>query len=352
MSQTQSPNRFRKKLSAILLCRNEKNHIQKCLESLIQQDFPREDLEILVVDGMSEDGSREIIQSFSARYLFVKMVDNPDRLTPYAFNAGIRNAKGDAVLILNGHSLYPPDFFSANCNALFETGADNVGGKQIVIPRIQTRVAQAIAATMHSEMGAGNLGGKGIGEKQEPVNAETVVYGCYRKEVFQKIGFFDERLQKGQDVEFNLRLLKSGGKILRIPGIYCNYMTRSSLREIVKYYYINGKWLTLPLGFGIVAFHLRHLVPMVMVGGYLVLATLSFLHPVFLTSLLALLATYGLLLFLMGVKTSLRAKRVDFLFLVPVITMIIHFTAGFGGWVGIFHALLEKFEGRKERTTP
>jgi GT2 family glycosyltransferase len=337
-SSAPATNQYGKKLTAVLLCRNERKQIEKCLGSLVEQDFPKEDLELLVVDGMSEDGSREIIQEFSKKHPYIRMVDNPDKLTPFAFNAGIKNAQGDAILILNGHSFYPRDFFSQNINALFKYGVDNVGGEQVIVARVQTRVAQAIVASMSSSLGAGTPETKGVSKAREPEPAETVVYGCYRREVFQKIGYFDTRLLKGQDVEFNLRLLKNGGKILRIPGIYCSYMTRSNLTDFAKYYYTNGRWLLYPLKFHVRAFKLRHLVPFVMVGGYIVLALLGLLHPGFWILAAGLFAIYLLLISTLGIRAAMQHQRIDFFFLVPLITLILHFTAGFGSIVGLLQS--------------
>src|SRR3989344_3227606 len=129
-------------VSLIIPCRNEEKHIEKCLDSVINQTFPSEKVEILAIDGMSNDKTREII---SREYFDkIKLLDNPKKFFPFGCNIGIKEAKGDMIMILGCHAIYPKDYIEKCINYFKEYNADNVGGKLIPIPGENTLIARAI----------------------------------------------------------------------------------------------------------------------------------------------------------------------------------------------------------------
>jgi glycosyltransferase involved in cell wall biosynthesis len=225
-------------VSVIVPCRNEQGWIRACLESILGNDYPKERLEVLIVDGMSDDSTRDIVAEFAAREPLVRLVDNPKRITPAALNLGILAGRGAVVLRMDAHVEYPVNYISSLVESLGTSGADNVGGVCQTRPANETAMARAIAVGLSHPLGVGNSHFR-IGAK-EPRWVDTVPFGCYRREVFERIGLFDEELVRNQDDELNLRLIRRGGRILLLPQIVCQYYARDSLRKLWRMYYQYG----------------------------------------------------------------------------------------------------------------
>ncbi|MGZ8892846.1 MAG: glycosyltransferase family 2 protein [Halobacteriota archaeon] len=217
-------------VTIIIPCRNEVRHIASCLESLIGNSFTKDRMQILVVDGMSDDGTRDQIGVFLAKYPFVQLLDNIRQITPAALNVGIRKARGDIIIRVDAHARYPSNYVEKLLEWMDKTSADNVGGVVVTRPGRDGLIAEAIAIAMSHPFGVGNSYFR-IGTK-EPRWVDTVPFGCYKRAVFDKIGMFDEELVRNQDDEFNSRLIKAGGKILLIPDVKIEYMGRESLRHV------------------------------------------------------------------------------------------------------------------------
>jgi glycosyltransferase involved in cell wall biosynthesis len=260
-------------VSVVVPCRNERDHIEECLDSIISSDYSPDRLEILVVDGMSDDGTRDILASYAASQVCVTVVDNPDRITPCALNVGIRAARGDILVRMDAHASFPPDYITRLTEWLLRSGADNVGGVCETIPASDAPVARAIARALSHPLGVGNAYFR-IGVS-EPRWVDTVPFGCYRREVFGRVGFFDEELVRNQDDEFNHRLLAAGGRILLVPDVVSTYRARGTLRQLGRMYYQYGYFKPLAvrkLG------HLptvRQLAPAALVLGFISTALLS-----------------------------------------------------------------------------
>lgn len=225
-------------VSIIIPCRNEEKFIGMCLDSVLSNDYPKDLLEVLVVDGMSEDRTWTIVEVYTRRHAFVMLFDNPKKIVPAGLNIGIANAKGEIVMRLDAHTVYPPNYISGLTDWIEKTGADNVGGVCIARPANKTPIAQAIAVGLSHPFGVGNAYFR-IGVSN-PKWVDTVPFGCYRKDVFVRIGFFDEELVRNQDDEFNHRLIKHGGRILLAPEIISYYYVRESLPKLWRMYYQYG----------------------------------------------------------------------------------------------------------------
>jgi len=250
-------------VSAIVPCRNEEKFIGKCLDSILNQDYLKENLEILVVDGMSEDETKEIIKKYANRHSFLRLLENPRKITPAAMNLGIKNSKGDVIIKMDAHSLYAKNYISKCVEHLKESGADNVGGVLKTIPFKNTITAKAIAISLSHIFGAGGSYFR-IGSKK-PRGVDTVAFGCYRKEVIDKIGPFNEKMAKIEDFEFNSRLRKAGGKIILFPDIVTYYYPSSdNFKDFFLHNFIDGVWATYPLKYGFKV-SLRHLIPLIFV---------------------------------------------------------------------------------------
>jgi len=225
-------------VSVIIPCRNEANWIRSCLESIAENDYPKQRLEVLVVDGMSNDGTRATVEALAKQYPFVRLLDNPKKITPAALNVGIKAAKGDVIARVDAHYEYPKDYISVLVHWLESSDADNVGGRWILHPVNETPIVQAIAIGVSHPFGVGNAHYRlGV---SEPRRVDTVPFGCYRREVFDRIGVFDEELVRNQDLEFNRRLINSGGKILLVPNVVIHGHARDSLRKLSRLCYQYG----------------------------------------------------------------------------------------------------------------
>jgi glycosyltransferase involved in cell wall biosynthesis len=225
-------------VSIVIPCRNEASYIADCLASILAGDYPRDRIEILVADGRSDDGTREILRTCAAEHACITVLDNHQRSTPAALNLAIRSASGSVIIRMDAHVLYPPDYVRRLVEALEETGADNVGGVLETVPADDTPVARAIALGLSHRFGVGNSHFRtGTAERRE---VDTVPFGCYRRETFDRIGLFDEELVRNQDDELNLRLIARGGRILLLPEVTCRYFARRSLRQVARMYYQYG----------------------------------------------------------------------------------------------------------------
>jgi glycosyltransferase involved in cell wall biosynthesis len=225
-------------ISMILPCRNEAQFIGPCLDTLLASRVPTECLEILVVDGMSDDGTRSVVERYAARYPGIRLLDNPQRIVPAALNIGIAAATGEIIIRADAHALYPSEYVPRLVEALETTGADNVGGRIVTLPQNDSPEAWAIALALSHPFGVGNSYFR-IGS-DAPRWVETVPYGCWRREVFDRIGGFDEELVRDQDDEFNYRLLRAGGRILLVPDVVSYYFARDSVRLTASMMYQYG----------------------------------------------------------------------------------------------------------------
>ena len=219
-------------------CFNEANNIRSCLDSVVANDYPKDQLEVLVVDGQSNDGTREIILEFAKRHSWIRILDNVHRITPSAMNIGIQAAKGEILMRMDAHTEYPSNYISGLVVWLLKSKADNVGGTSIVRPANSGAKAQAIAYALSHPWGVGNSHFR-IGAS-EPKWVDTVPFGCYWREVFDRIGYYNEALLRNQDDELNHRLIKLGGRILLVPEIVSFYTARESLSKLWTMFYQYG----------------------------------------------------------------------------------------------------------------
>lgn len=262
-------------VSLIVPCRNEARHIGACLDSLLDESWPADRMEILVVDGMSDDGTRPLVAARAARHAGLRLLDNPRRITPAALNLGIAQARGSVIMLIGAHSTYPRGYIRTLVDALESSGADGVGGTCITCPGADTALAGAIAVALAHPFGVGNSWFR-IGTR-EPRWVDTVPFGCYRREVFDRIGGFDEELVRNQDDELNLRLLRRGGRLLLVPAAASRYYARTTLGQLARMYYQYGFYKPLVIRKLGAVMTLRQLVPAAFVaalGGSLLLAAI------------------------------------------------------------------------------
>jgi glycosyltransferase involved in cell wall biosynthesis len=323
-------------VSIIVPCRNEIRCIEECLASILAQESPPGGFEVIVADGMSEDGTREVIRKLSEGDHRVVLVDNPERVTPCGMNAGIRAARGQYIAILGAHSRYPLDYLHRCYEAAARTEADNVGGGAIAEGR--GYVGRAIAAARHSPFGVG--GARWHNPAYEgPV--DTVFGGFYRREVFDRIGLFDESFVRNQDDEFNLRLVRAGGTIWLCPQVRSWYRPRESLRDLLRQYLQYGYWKVAVIRKHRLPASPRHLVPGAFVASLVLLTCLAPFWGPALWALLGLIGAYGLGLAVASLVTARRAGM-DLLPVLPAVFWCYHFGYGYGFLRGLWDFAIRK----------
>ncbi len=320
-------------VSVIVPCRNEEPHIARCLDSILANDYPAERMEILVVDGMSEDRTREIVRGYVETYERVRMVDNPQRDIPAAMNAGVRNARGDTIMKMDAHSAYQSSHIRL-CVAYQEKyGAENVGGVWKMLPGADTAVAQAIVQGMAHRFGSGNAKIK-VGATK-PTWSDSAAFGCFKKELFSRIGLFDERLKGGSDMDMNVRIRAAGGKILLVPEIVVNYGADATLEKFWNHNFADGIWTSYVMKFGRKAWSWRHWVPGAFLLSLLVSLALSAVRPFFLWVGLAIAGIYGATCLAVSAEIAIREKNSKQLFLLPAVFAIRHVAHGLGALFGL-----------------
>jgi glycosyltransferase involved in cell wall biosynthesis len=207
-------------VSIIVPCRNEGGYIRACLQSLVEQDYRVNKYEIIVADGRSSDRTRGIIEEIRERNPQVRFLDNPAGIVPTAMNAGIRAARGEVIIRADGHNVYPRDY-AANCvRYLEQTGADNVGGPCLTVPADGSFDAKLVAAILSSPFGVGN---SKFRTSSEEGFVDTVPFGAFRREIFDRVGMYNEKLVRNQDNELNARIRKAGGRIYLTPALTTRY---------------------------------------------------------------------------------------------------------------------------------
>ena len=250
-------------------CRNEAAYIEQSIRSILQSDYPSDMMELLVVDGMSTDGTRKIVEAMVREDNRIKLIDNPYRIVPSAMNIGIRRAHGDYIIRIDCHSTFAPDYISKCVEISQRTGADNVGGYIETLPGADTKVAKAIAKATCSRFGVGNSAFRLSGPERQ---VDTVPFGTFRKELFDKIGPYDERLVRNQDIELNSRIRKAGGRIIISPEIKLSYYNRATYRQLWRQSFDNGMWNPYTLWLTGGGLSIRHFVPLFFILGLITLA--------------------------------------------------------------------------------
>jgi len=225
-------------ISIIIPCRNEEKFIGKCLDSIVGQVYPKDKLELFVVDGMSTDKTREVVREYGQTYSFIAILENRMKVTPFAMNIGIRSSQGEVIILVNAHSILDKDFLKNNIEYLNKTHADAVGGMLNTINVGASIISKAIPLATDSIFGAG--GRRYRSRIQEGFVKDTLPYCAYRKELFDKIGLIDEDLIRDQDEEFNYRILKNGGKIFFTPKIKSYLHVRPTLKKLWKQHFQYG----------------------------------------------------------------------------------------------------------------
>jgi glycosyltransferase involved in cell wall biosynthesis len=251
-------------VSVIVPCREEREWIAPCLASILASDYPAARMEVVVADGMSMDGTREAVEAYAARDSRIRLIDNPERITPAALNRAIERARGEIIARVDAHATIAPEYLRRAVGYLNSTGADNVGGTMHTVARDSGWFAKSIRLALTHWFGVGNSRFRTGAETPQWV--DTVFGGCWRRQVFERVGKFNEKLERSQDMEFNVRLRRAGGRILLAPDLETRYYARTNLRAFLRHNWTNGVWAVLPFAYSeVVPVRPRHLAPLVFV---------------------------------------------------------------------------------------
>lgn len=318
-------------ISVILPVRNEERFIAACVASIFAQDYPQEQMEVIFVDGCSEDRTVEMLHELQKEHPQIVVLHNPNRTVPYAMNIGIEKSRGEVIVRLDAHAEYPPDYIRLSVETLLTRACDNAGG--VFETRGRGFMGEAIAEMLKTPLGVGNATYR---LTQEDGYVDTVPFGCFRRELFERIGGFDERMTRNQDNELNFRIRKNGGKIYLNHNIRVLYYCRDTMRGIMKMGYMNGKWNVITMTLVPGSMGVRHFVPLAFVLSTIVLLLLTVVtRSLFFGGLLALEWGAYLLLDVFYAYTIAKEKGWRFFPVEIVLYPAFHFAYGFGSLCGI-----------------
>lgn len=307
------------KVSVIVPCYNEQSTICLLLEALHMQTFPRAEMEVIISDGMSQDGTRSAIAAFQRDFpdLQVRVVDNTLRTIPSGLNRAIEAARGEIIVRLDGHSRPYPDYVEKCVNAHAQGRGDNIGGVWEIHPGAQTWSAKSIAVAAAHPLGVGDAMYRLAASASE---VDTVPFGSFRRTLIDKIGSFNEALLTNEDYEFNARVRKSNGKVWLDPSIRSVYFARSTLPALIRQYWRYGFWKWRMLRHYPDTLRWRQALPPLFVLSLIGLSLVSIFFPPALWLLAAELVLYFLVLFLAGFHAALKHRTP---FLVPGLPLAI-----------------------------
>lgn len=331
------------KISIVIPIYNEKKYITQCLESIVQSDYSKEAMEVLLIDGGSIDGTIETIQKYQKQYPFFKLLHNPKKVAPIAMNIGIKASTGEYIFIISAHAQYPRNYFTKLVEFCKRLDADCVGPVLKTDTKAKTKTANAIKNVLSDRLGVGSAFRSGVKQIQE---VDTVAFGCYKKDVFEKIGLYDERLVRNQDIELNKRLKSAGGKIYIIPKIEATYFAREQFLDLAKNSFANGKWNILIAYYTkrLSSLSLRHFIPMLFVLALFLLLLLGLYRVEFIYLFLALFFGYFTIIFF----RSLQIKKDTSLLHQIAAFLVLHFSYGIGSIAGIMEVIKKKVKDGKK----
>lgn len=307
-------------------CFNEQRTIRSLLDSIYHQTYPRQNIEVIIADGLSTDQTRQEIIGFKLANedLVVEVVDNPKRSIPSGLNQAIDTARGDYIVRLDAHSVPAEDYVARSISALESELGDNVGGLWEIQPGSDTWQARSIARAAAHPLGVGDARYRVGGRAQE---VDTVPFGAFRRSLIERIGNFDETLLTNEDYEFNTRIRKAGGKIWFDPGIKSQYIARRSIGDLARQYWRYGFWKVKMLRRFPESFRWRQLAGLFVLS-FPVLAVLGlwFIWAGWL--LLFEAVVYLLALVLVGTQLAIKHRDLALLWGVPLAIATMHFSWG------------------------
>jgi succinoglycan biosynthesis protein ExoA len=323
-------------VTLIVAMRNEERHVSRCVQSLLEQDYPHDRLEVLFMDGGSTDRTRDIVSTLIGQRPGFALVDNPGKIQSIAWNLGIAQARGELIGIVSGHSELAPDYVTNAVETLERTGADLVGGPARA--ESESVVGEAIALAMSTPFG---VGGAEFRYAAAERTVDTVFMGVCKRALYDRIGGFDAEMVRNQDDELSYRLLEQGGRIVCNPAIRSVYRNRATLRSLWKQYFDYGRWKVRVMQKHRAQMRPRHFVPPLFVT---TLGVSALVPPLF----AGVGALYGSATLLASIRIAARTRRLDVLPYLPAAFAILHIGYGAGFLRGL-HQFRDRWQDSESR---
>jgi glycosyltransferase involved in cell wall biosynthesis len=321
------------KISVIIPCRNEEKYIRDFIESVVKNDYPKDLLEVFVIDGRSDDSTMSILENIIKNYNFIKILINEKKTVPYALNLGLEKSTGKYIIRLDVHSKIPENYFKELITSALELDADNTGTICITDVQNKNPKSNAIKKVLSNKYGVGNSYFRvGVDKIME---VDTVPFGCYKREVFKKVGVFNNHLIRNQDIELNKRIKKSGGKIILLSNPYSIYFARENFSSLARNNISTGYWniLTIFITKYFKSVSMRHLTPLIFILSLflpiLLMFSQSFFGIITGVSLLSYLSLISIISFKLNDKTT------SYIYIFTAF-IVLHISYGFGSLVGLF----------------
>lgn len=325
-------------VSVVIPCRNEVKAIRKTVQAILASSYPN--VEVIVVDGMSEDGTREELAKLRSEDQRVRTVDNPKKLTPFAFNLGIMDARGEYVQIVGSRNVLAPDYLAILVDALqSHDDVDCVGGDYQHVS--DSPSGRYIALAMESKFGVGMGNYRTM---KEDVLVDTVGVPMYRRAIFEQVGMFDEALTRNQDDDFNFRLTQKGRKILYVHSAKTTYLVRASLEKAFRQFFQYGYFKVFVNRKHKRVTTLRQMIPPAFVAALIVGIPLSLVSSYAQYLMNLMLIAYLILGFIMAGKRLNFVARLQVMFC----CFVMHMGYGLGYWQGIWDFLIIDRPPRQE----
>lgn len=314
-------------VTIVVPCLNEERTISQLLEAILRQDFPLNDLEVVIADGLSTDGTRSRIEDFAKNHkeLNVRIVDNPARTIPAGLNLGMAAAGGDYILRLDAHCVPQSDYVSKSIAALQAGQGWNVGGVWDIRPGARTWIAESIAIAASHPVGVGDAFYRFTDRAR---SVDTVPFGAFHRKLVEQIGNFDETLLSNEDYEFNTRIRLAGGKVWLDPAIRSQYLARPTLAQLARQYARYGYWKAQMLRRYPRTLRLRQALPPLFVLSLIALPLLALVWPWALWLLLAEVVSYFAILFGAALRKALEHRKMHLILGVPLAIATMHLSWG------------------------
>lgn len=319
-------------VSLCVVAYNEELFLPNLLKDFTKQTYPHNQIEIVLVDGNSTDRTKKIMSDFQQHahdFLSVKIVDNPKKIQAAGWNLAIREATCDVVIRIDAHTHIPPEFTLKNM-LLQKSGEYVTGGVRPCLIEHSTPWKQTLLDVENSLFGSSINKSR---HSQKCSYVKTMFHAAYRREVFSKVGFFNERLLRTEDNEMHYRIRRAGYRFCFDPSIVSYQYARNSLKKMVRQKYSNGYWIGLTLGLCPACISIYHLVPFAFVLGIIVTSGLAFCGVWQLAALMWCL--YGVFGIVEMIKTAANGKCSGWTVLMPVLFFLLHLSYGVGTGIGL-----------------
>jgi len=335
--------------SIIIPTLNEKDFIDDCLESIIKNNSIIDDSEIIIIDGGSDDGTIELINKWCEKYEFIKLLNNPKKITPSALNIGVQNAIGKYIVRLDAHTIYCENYIDKLVEFLEHSPSDvmNVGGTIQTKSKKNNFISNCIAIVLASKFGVGNSFFRTEKVKKNIV-VDTVPFGVFRKTIFDEIGLFNENEPRNEDLEFNQRIVNKGFKIMLLAGVESIYFSRNTFKSFLAQSFDNGFIVMNKVRLWSSFHKIRHYVPFLFLMYIIFFCFNSLLirNEFFNNIFIAIAILYFLLnIFFSSINSFLIKKKFYFIPLI-FIYFSLHVTYGLGSIYGLIDIF--KFTKKKD----